>query len=135
MTNPPADSLLEEPAPRFRLPFYYGWIVVCVAAVAMSATLPGRTHGLGLITEPLLADLKLERTGFARINLLTSLLGAAFCLPVGSLLDRFGTRIVLTIVTVSLGLSVVWMSMARDAAGLFLALLLVRGFGQSALSV
>jgi hypothetical protein len=28
----------------------------------MTATLPGRTHGLGLITEPLLADLGIERT-------------------------------------------------------------------------
>ena len=34
----------------------YGWVMVCVAALAMVATLPGRTHGLGMITERLLAD-------------------------------------------------------------------------------
>ena len=32
------------------------WAHVGLAALAMVATLPGRTHGLGLITEPLLAD-------------------------------------------------------------------------------
>ena len=37
---------------------YYGWTVLCVAALGMVATLPGRTQGLGLITEPLLLDLK-----------------------------------------------------------------------------
>ena len=34
---------------------YYGWIVLGVAALAMVGTLPGRTQGLGLVTEPLLA--------------------------------------------------------------------------------
>ena len=32
----------------------YGWGVLLVAAAAMVGTLPGRTQGLGLITEPLL---------------------------------------------------------------------------------
>src|SRR5215510_3893052 len=36
---------------------YYGWSVLVVAALAMVGTLPGRTQGLGLITESLLRDL------------------------------------------------------------------------------
>ena len=39
-------------------PFYYGWVNLLVAALAMVGTLPGRTQGLGLITEPLLTDFK-----------------------------------------------------------------------------
>jgi len=35
---------------------------VLVAAAAMTATLPGRTHSLGLITEPLQAELQMART-------------------------------------------------------------------------
>src|SRR3712207_6874179 len=49
----------------FALPFYYGWVNLAVAALAMVGTLPGRTQGLGLITEPLLADLRLDRVTFA----------------------------------------------------------------------
>jgi hypothetical protein len=45
------------------------WINVVVAAVVMLATLPGRTQGLGLITEPLLGDLRLDRVSYATINL------------------------------------------------------------------
>jgi hypothetical protein len=41
------------------------WVHVVIAALAMVATLPGRTHGLGLITEPLLADLHLDRQMYA----------------------------------------------------------------------
>jgi hypothetical protein len=51
-----APTLTAEPARLpwpARLPFSYGWVSVALAALAMSATLPGRTYGLGLIKEPL----------------------------------------------------------------------------------
>jgi len=117
------------------LPIYYGWVNVVLAAVAMTATLPGRTQGLGLVTEPLLADLQLDKLAFARINLVATLLGAAFCIPIGWLIDRHGVRIVLTAVTAALGVSVLGMSAAHGPISLLLGLILVRGFGQSALSV
>ena len=117
------------------LPFYYGWVNVFVAALAMVGTLPGRTQGLGLITEPLLADLQINRVVFARINLWATLIGALFCLGVGRLIDRFGSRIVLTIVTVALATVVLSMSGARNVLLLAVLITLTRGLGQSALSV
>ncbi|MCA9115825.1 MAG: MFS transporter [Planctomycetaceae bacterium] len=118
-----------------RFPVYYGWVSVTVAACAMAATLPGRTHGLGLITERLLDDLSLARTTYAQLNLVCTLLGAAFCLPVGLLIDRCGVRLVLTFVVALLGASVLAMAAVTGPLSLAVALLLVRGLGQSALSV
>src|SRR6185295_10095405 len=117
------------------LPFYYGWVNLVVAALAMVGTLPGRTQGLGLITEPLLVDLQIDRVVFARINLWATLIGALFCLGVGRLIDRFGSRIVLTTVTVALATVVLLMSGARDVAVMAIMITLTRGLGQSALSV
>ena len=88
-----------------RLPFYYGWVNLLVAAFAMVGTLPGRTQGLGLITESLLKDLRLDRVQFAQINLWATLVGSLLCLGVGRLLDRFGSRIVLTFVSLMLAQS------------------------------
>src|SRR5690348_4839937 len=90
-------------------------LAVVVAALAMVATLPGRTHGLGLITEPLLADLRLDRVTFALVNLWATLLGSAFCLPTGWLIDRVGGRAVLLGVTLGLAASV--LGMTRVEAG------------------
>lgn len=124
----------------------------------MVGTLPGRTHGLGLITEPLMKDLQLDRVTFAAINLWATLLGSLFCIPVGWLIDRLGIRPVLSAVALTLGAVVVaicgigsggeaWKLpsidvFASDAppqvpvpADLFLLVLLTRGLGQSALSV
>ena len=50
------------------LPRRQGWVNVAVASLAMTATLPGRTHGLGLVTEPMLSDLQLDPLTFARID-------------------------------------------------------------------
>src|SRR5687768_9889992 len=116
-------------------PFYYGWVNVLVAALAMVGTLPGRTQGLGLITEPLLTDLQIDRVVFARINLWATLIGALFCLGVGRLIDRFGSRMVLTVVTVALATVVLLMSGARSVFILAILITLTRGLGQSALSV
>jgi MFS family permease len=101
----------------------------------MVGTLPGRTQGLGLITEPLMADLGLDRVGYAQLNFWATILGAGFALGVGRLLDRFGGRIVLTVVAAALGLVVCGMARAASVAQLAVWVTLTRGLGQSALSV
>ena len=127
-----ATDIRQQPV---ALPFYYGWVHVFIAALAMVGTLPGRTQGLGLITEPLLRDLQIDRVHFARINLWATLIGALFTVGVGRLIDRFGSRIVLTVVAAALAFVVLGMSVTRDVAAIAILITLTRGFGQSALSV
>jgi MFS family permease len=112
------------------------WVNVVLAALLMLATLPGRTQGLGLITEPMLADLKLDRITYANINLWATLIGAAACLPAGWILDRLGLRWTSTVIVGALAL-VVWRMSGHvgSAMVLFIWVLLTRAFGQSALSV
>ena len=97
--------------------------------------MPGRTQGLGLITEPLLKDLQINRVDYATINLVATLLGALACLPIGRWIDGFGSRIVLTATALALGLTVVSMSATTGFAALCIAITLTRALGQSALSV
>jgi len=118
-----------------RTPFYYGWVVLGIAALAMVATLPGRTQGLGLITESLLRDLKLDRVTFAHMNLWATLIGSLFCLGIGRLMDQLGSRIVLALVSFCLGSVVLAMSYTIAVPAMFCWLVLSRGLGQSALSV
>ena len=112
------------------------WINVVVAAVIMLATLPGRTQGLGLITEPMLGELRLGRVDYATINLWATLLGAAICLPIGRVFDTVGLR--LTTLGLALALAAVVFAMSRmgpDVAVVFLLVLATRALGQSALSI
>jgi MFS family permease len=116
---------------------HQGWINLVLAALAMTATLPGRTHGLGLITKDLTTDTSLDISAgtFNVMNFWAVLLGSAMCLPVGRLIDRLGVRGVLVGVSLGLGLAVIGMSAATGVVLLFVALTMVRGLGQGALSV
>ena len=126
----PTASSATNPAARL------AWTQVVLASVLMLATLPGRTQGLGLITEPLLSDLRLGRVTYANINLWATLLGALFCFPTGWAIDRLGLRWVTASIVVSLGLTVWRMSAMNGAIVLLFGLLLAtRALGQSALSV
>ena len=118
-----------------RVPFYYGWVVLIFAAVAMVATLPGRSVGIGLITEPLIADLGISRLDFAGMNFWATIFGALFNLICGVTIDRFGVRAVVTSVLFVLSLVVLGFSQMTGAGFLLLLLVLMRGLGQSALSV
>ena len=133
--NSSAADVRQPPVKLLALPFYYGWVHVFIAALAMVGTLPGRTQGLGLITEPLLRDLQIDRVQFARMNLWATLIGALFSIGVGRLIDRFGSRVVLTVVTVALAFVVFGMSATQSVAAVAILITLTRGFGQSALSV
>jgi MFS family permease len=126
----PAARPAADPAARL------AWTQVVLASLLMLATLPGRTQGLGLITEPLLADLHLDRITYANMNLWATLLGALFCFPAGWAIDRFGLRWVTATIVLLLGLTV-WRVSAVSAAMLLLfgLLLATRALGQSALSV
>ncbi|HTI69884.1 MAG TPA: MFS transporter, partial [Candidatus Limnocylindria bacterium] len=112
------------------------WINLAIAAFLMLATLPGRTQGLGLVTEPMLKDFQLDRVLFANLNLWATLLGAVCCLPVGRIIDRWGLRGIGTAVVLGLGITVWFMTRQSGAvAGVFATLFLTRALGQSALSV
>jgi MFS family permease len=115
--------------------FYYGWVVLAVAALGMVGTLPGRTQGLGLITEPLLVDLGISRVAYAQINLVATLIGAAFAFGVGSQIDRRGSRSVLTVIAAALGVVVLAMSQVTSVIALLIFITLTRGLGQTALSI
>lgn len=131
MTEAVAAALRQPRARRM----FYGWVVVGMAALAMVGTLPGRTQGLGLITEPLMRDIGLSRMAYAQINLVATLAGALFCIGIGRLIDRRGARVVLTAVALLLGAVVIAMSRAASVAAVLLLVTLTRGLGQSALSV
>jgi MFS family permease len=123
------------------------WVHVGLAALAMVATLPGRTHGLGLFTKPICQEFGLDHDSYGTLNMWATLIGGLFCFGCGWLLDRFGTRLVLVGVTVALGATVIgmsqitglgWVYLGASLAfpiDLFLLVLLTRGFGQAALSV
>ena len=74
-------------SPRWR------WSERCPAGRRASASSPSRCS----------RDLGVDRVRFAQINLVATLVGALFCFGIGGLVDRLGSRVVLTPLAVALG--------------------------------
>lgn len=128
--------LNEQPRSfAFRISNFALTRVLLVAAAAMVGTLPGRTQGLGLITEPLLRDLHLDRVTYAELNFWATIIGAIGAIGVGRFIDRFGGRVMLLTVSLALGIIVCAMTQVARLPALAVALVLTRAIGQSALSV
>ena len=114
---------------------YPGWMMVAVASLMMVATLPGRTHGLGLVTEYLLKDFEISQSWYATLNLIATLVGGLACLPIGGWLDRYGTRRVLPVILIGLSLAVLAIGWTSSLVVLAIGVTATRAFGQSMLSV
>jgi MFS family permease len=131
-----SETLDPSQARRDDLRYYgFGASNVLLGALAMLGTLPGRTHGLGLITEYLLTDMQLDRNTFSLINLVATLIGGLACFPAGALVDRLGTRWSLALVSAALGATCFLMAGVYGVVSLFVLVTLTRALGQSALSV
>jgi MFS family permease len=72
---------------------------------------------------------------YAQLNLWATLIGSVGAIGVGRLIDRFGSRGVLTAVALSLGTVVCLMSRVATFTELAIAVTFTRALGQSALSV
>src|SRR3954466_13024780 len=119
--NDSSSMLAYEPVGA-RESFYYGWVNLLVASAAMVATLPGRTFGLALLTEPMLADLHIGHVSYGLMNLGATLLGGTLALAGGPLIDRLGSRAVLAGTAALLCASVLAMSRITGAQGLAVTL-------------
>jgi MFS family permease len=103
--------------------FFYGWVMLGVAAVGMFATGPGQSYTFSVFIIPLSEDLGISHTSVSSAYAIATL-AAAFGLPyVGHLVDRFGVRLMMICITFLFGLSAMGFGAVTNL------LLLAVGFG------
>lgn len=111
------------------------WINVVVAAFAQMATLPSRTYGLALITEPLLKDLEISRTTFGQLNLWATVVTALLSFGYGTFLKQTGIRRTYLVMMVALAGATVMLTVVNGFWPLLLAMTLARVIGQGVLAL
>ncbi len=125
-----------EQIPRIaRTPFYYGWIILAVAALANFTSAPGQTYTFSVFLDSFIEDLDISSTYVSTLYLFGSLSAAGLIIIVGRLLDRLGPRVMLVAVTVLIGSGALWLSQVDSAWQLFVGFAIMRTMGQGALSL
>ncbi|MCX8278092.1 MAG: MFS transporter [Dehalococcoidia bacterium] len=118
-----------------RTPFYYGWVVLVVAALASFASGPGQTFTFSVFQDSFIEDLSLSSTSVSTLYLFGSLTAAGLIILIGRSLDRFGPRIMMVFAVICLGLGALWISQVDTPWQLFVGFAIMRTMGQGALSL
>lgn len=117
------------------LPFYYGWVILAVGTLGTVMMGPSQTFTVSIFIDYLIADLGISRANMSLTYGLATLT-ASLLLPVtGRLVDRYGSRRMVVLVVLGLGLASWWMSWVQGALAAFAAMLALRFFGFGSLQL
>jgi MFS family permease len=97
---------------RDRSIFYGWWVVLAFSVTTFIST--GIRHAVGPFLKPIVDDLGLDRASFSAVIALSLFLYGAFMPLAGMALDRFSVRVVTSVGTVVLVLSLVLTAMVRN---------------------
>jgi MFS family permease len=116
-----------------RIPFFYGWVILASATLGMFASGPGQTYSASVFLDPMLEDLGWSRTLASGLYTAGSLTAAVCVVMVGRLLDRYGARIMLTVVGIAFGVALLWMSTVSHPVQLYIGYAAIRTLGQGSM--
>ncbi|MFN3600599.1 MAG: MFS transporter [Dietzia sp.] len=106
-----------------------------LAAVAFAASAPGQSFLISVFVDDFLAGTELSRTAFSTLYAAGTVVSATSMIVLGRVVDRRGLRLSWFIVAAALGAACGLASVATGALVAFLALALLRTFGQGAFSL
>lgn len=113
--------------------FFYGWVILAVAAVGFLASGPGQSHTFSVFIGPITEDLGMSGTAVASAYAVATLVAASGLPYMGRLIDRYGARRMLLIVTLLLGVACMGFGAASGMLWLALGFAALRYLGQGSM--
>ena len=140
MQRPTVDSAASEFARSSifwiqKLPFFYGWIVLAIAVIAMVATTPGQTHGVTIFNPFFTEAIGLSKSQLSGAYMVATLLAGLTMPWLGAWMDKRGIRLMMSLVVCGLSATCLLASFVSGLPSLLLVFFLLRMLGQGALSL
>ncbi|PSL43994.1 sugar phosphate permease [Salsuginibacillus halophilus] len=124
-----ADKLPVNP------PFFYGWIIVAVAALTVFFSGPGQTYSISVFIDAYVDDLGWSRTTISSLYSVATL-GAGFTLfLIGRLVDKKGQRMMTAVIGTLLALACFWNAILIGPVMMFIGFFMLRLFGQGSMTL
>lgn len=126
-------DLLKSNKVPIKVPFYYGWIIVLIASLGVFFSGPGQTYSISIFIDPYIQDFGWTRSSISSAYSAATLAAGILLFFVGYLVDKYGHRIITTIIALLLGLACFWNSAIMSPVMLFIGFFLVRLLGQGSM--
>lgn len=114
---------------------FYGWIILLIAVLAQIMTAPGQTVGVSEFKDQFGENLQLSSRSVALYYCYGTAIGSLGLPIFGFLIDRFGCRFTLCLVTILLSATCFFLGNPQTLFGLLVVFTLLRMLGQGALSL
>jgi MFS family permease len=131
--SPPSPSALPKRPRGFRLPFFYGWLLVAIAFVTMAVGVNART-AFSLLFPPILDEFGWDRGMTAGAFSFGFLVSAVVTPCVGRLMDLRGPRLVIEIGVILMGAGLLLATFVHEPWQLYLTLGALVGGGVNCLA-
>ena len=135
MSAPSEIEKLDEASSESRRQFFPGWTMLGIASVAQYMSAPGQSYSVAAFKDPMRIGLGLTETDYSLAYGFATLVSACLLPGIGRLVDRFGARIMLPLISAGLTLSCLFMSFTENLGQLYFAFSCVRSLGQGALTL
>jgi len=126
------DNIRSGAVTATRSRFYYGWIIVSIAALMMFASGPGQSFTFSVFLDAIENDLNISKASIATAYAVATLIAAWWLPRMGKMLDRMGPRKTLMLVSLMLGVSCLFFAAATTFLWLAVSFALLRFLGQGA---
>lgn len=118
-----------------RVPVFYGWVMLPIVLVIQICSSPGQTFGVSIFNPYIREELGLSHSEISGAYMVGTLLASLPMFYVGSLMDRYGPRRILTVVVILFGVTCVGFSQATGLITVFLSFLFLRMLAQGSMGL
>lgn len=109
--------------------------MLTVASLAVFFTGPAQTYGISVFVQPMTEDLGLSQSLFSTLYSAGTLFSAISLTFAGRIIDRVGSRKVMSFASIVFGLALLILSMVNSVLALLIGFALLRASGQGVLSL
>lgn len=126
-----SNKLTVAPTRRF----YYGWIMVAVAAMGLFFSGPGQTYSVSVFINSYIQDFGWSRSVVSSLYSTATLVAGTLLYIVGRYIDKYGHRRMGMVIASLLGIACMWSSFVKNPVMLFVGFFMLRLFGQGSMTL
>jgi len=119
----------------FRPPFFYGWVIVGLAALTMFFSGPGQTYSVSTFIDSYIGEFGWSRSTVSGMYSMGTLVAGLLMGFVGNFFDRRGHRFMTPIIALLLGLACLGMSFVGSPIALLAGFFSIRLLGQGSMGL
>jgi MFS family permease len=115
--------------------FYYGWVIVCMAALGSFFSGPGQTYSNSVFIDEYIKSFGWTRTEISSLYSIATLCSGVLMMYMGRLVDKLGQRKMMVVVSILLGVACLFNSFVVNTWMMAIGFFLIRLFGQGSMTL